>query len=491
MNNSYLIMMDILAKQKFLKPGIRWLLASGVISGLTLVSLFVYPLLWQRTPSAVKVTTTPLKPASVELTINESGVVELARQQTLKAPNDSTVEQVLVTVGESVQAGQEVIILRNPERETRLANQLAFIEQSRIELARNWQRVQSAEQKLLTAQQQVQIQELAFAEKRLMLERYQEQVGEKKVALEDTQKELESLQKLADKGFIAGDQIQQQQKLVRDAEIAVRDAELTVKKETLIWEREKLQKASEIQATIASATAELQDAKLNVDTKELELQRQELEFKKIEQELQNTLITVPLDGKILNVKVNDGDGVARGGELLTLGDPTEEYVRLSLSTLNAAKVRLNQPARITVIGPNSLVHSGKVVAVAPQAIAPSQNQESTGQATVSAIVKLHQPTGTLIPGSQVNVEIILDQRENVLAVSLEAIQRSGKQNFVWVKDGQNLAQKREVTLGLQGLATVEITSGLKPGDQIILPQSDTLLKPGIPVIDSEPSPSSS
>jgi HlyD family secretion protein len=103
---------------------------------------------------------------------------------------------------------------------------------------------------------------------------------------------------------------------------------------------------------------------------------------------------------------------------------------------------------------------------------------------VPATVKLDRPTRTLIPSSQVSVEIILQQRQNVVVLNTEAIQREPKP-FVWVRDSQSKAQKREVSLGLEGLTTVEVTSGLQAGDSVVLPPPDASLEPGTPVIVQE------
>ena len=48
-------------------------------------------------------------------------------------------------------------------------------------------------------------------------------------------------------------------------------------------------------------------------------------------------------------------GCRRVGQLLTIGDPFKETVRLRLSTLNAAKVELNMPVEVSLIGPESQV----------------------------------------------------------------------------------------------------------------------------------------
>lgn len=165
-------------------------------------------------------------------------------------------------------------------------------------------------------------------------------------------------------------------------------------------------------------------------------------------------------------------------------------MKLQLSTLNAALVQPNQLARISIIGPGAQSLNGRVQSLYPQAITPeTQGQNNrggsssqSGQARVPATVRLDTPTHRLIPGSQVNVEIVLKKRPNVVTLNTEAIQHSGSSPFVWVRDRQGKARKQTVTLGLEGLMTVEVTSGLRPGQQVILPPPEPPLKPGVPVI---------
>jgi HlyD family secretion protein len=96
-------------------------------------------------------------------------------------------------------------------------------------------------------------------------------------------------------------------------------------------------------------------------------------------------------------------------------------------------------------------------------------------------VQLDSPTHTLIPGGQVNVEIVLQQRTHVVALNVEAVQRSPKP-FVWILGNGNTVRQQPITLGLEGLTTVEVTSGLRTGTQVVLPPPDATLTPGMTVM---------
>ena len=212
-----------------------------------------------------------------------------------------------------------------------------------------------------------------------------------------------------------------------------------------------------------------------------QLQLSQLDYQETQEKLLNSIVTATIDGKILDMKVKKGSVVKVGDELLTLGDPSQELVKLNLSILNATKVKPNQLARINVIGLDDRGFRGRVETVSPQATTGGTGGNSSGVATVSATVLLDEPSGILIPGSQVSVEIVLQQQEDVVTLPVQAIQRLGKKSFVWVKDNQGLAQKRDVTLGLEGFSTVEVTSGLNPGEEVLLPLPDSPLQPGMPV----------
>lgn len=416
--------------QKELRRGIRWLVGSGVLTLASIGGWLVYTQMLSPSAKPIPVGMVTVERDTIETTINESGTVELRGQQTLKSPTEGAVDRVLVEPGDAVKAGQTLVVLRYPERQTALANQ------------------------------QVKIQKQA-----LTLERDRQKIGELQEQLADEERDQQKLESLSRQGALAQDEVQEQVAKVRELRTNLRNTESDVR------------------------------------TGALELESLQLERQRIQQQLQDTVVVSPIDGLILDVKVKDGDGVERRTDLLTLGDPSQELVSLQLSTLNAARVKVNQLARITVIGPDKQAFTGHVQSLYPQAIAPDTQSQTSGsrgsdqsnQATVPATVRLDKPTRSLIPGSQVNVELVIEQRPNVVALNTEAIQRTGPTPFAWVQDAEGKAEKRSVTLGLEGLVTVEVKSGLQPGEKVILPPPEPPLMPGMRVTaqtEAQPSPAS-
>lgn len=483
------------------KTGVKWIAWSGILTVVGVGGWLIYIQNFNKSTDAVAVPVTKVERSNVEITVNQGGTVELGGQQSLKSPGEVAVERVLVKVGDRVQKGEKLLQLRNQEQQSSLANKDLEVRKQQVVLGRSRQKVTEAQEKLAVAQKELQKpikEELEIKKQQLTLARSRQKVAEAKEKLAAEQKKLKNLETLSAKGFIPRDELEQQQATVRESQASLRESRLEVDTNRIEVQRLKAEKQqqTEQQEKVLTARSELQEARSEVDTNLRELQRLQVERQNTKEQLENNIVTAPITGKVLDVKVNQGDGVKPGDVLLTLGNPAKELVKLQVGTLDAAKIKVGQPARVNVIGPDSKEFSAKVQSVNPQAISSDNSSGSgggggntgasqpSGQAKVPATVELSKPTGSLIPGSKVNVEIVVQQRPKVVAVNLEAIVRTEDKPFVWVLDNQGKAQKRNVTLGLEGATQVEVKSGLKPGDKVILPTPDISLEPGTPVIEA-------
>jgi multidrug efflux pump subunit AcrA (membrane-fusion protein) len=89
------------------------------------------------------------------------------------------------------------------------------------------------------------------------------------------------------------------------------------------------------------------------------------------------------------------------------------------------------------------------------------------------------PGHELLPGTNVNAEILSESVNNVLTIPKEALRRDAKQQpGVFVLDGDHLAWK-SVMVGLSNITRVQV-QGLNEGDPVAL-ISERSLKDGMPV----------
>jgi multidrug efflux pump subunit AcrA (membrane-fusion protein) len=87
---------------------------------------------------------------------------------------------------------------------------------------------------------------------------------------------------------------------------------------------------------------------------------------------------------------------------------------------------------------------------------------------VSADVRIAFAGATrLAAGTPVRVEIVAEDKPAALSVPTEAVLTEEDETYVMVVAADK-AQKRKVALGLKTPKQIEITSGLKAGDQVIV-----------------------
>jgi HlyD family secretion protein len=393
--------------QNYYRQAIPWLVGSGLLVAIIAGSWLGYEKYFRQTSQPVSVKSIAVKKGTVETTVTASGTVELDGQQTFKSPKEVTVEQVKVKENDRVTAKQPLIVLR--DREVMESYQEQLLANSKTQLDFNRRREQVAE-----AQKQLKLKETRF-------------------------REIQNWQK---KGLISRNELQTGQD------------------------------------NLAQALSQLKDAQLEQKKAFLDVDNGKKKLKRLQQQLGDRLVNAPTNGIVLKVFVKNGDGIKTESNLLTLGDPTKEIVRVQLTTLNALQVKLNQIARIRIIGPNSRIFTGRVISLSPQATIPNANNNtnnssetssgSTGQTKVDAKILLDRPSNTLIPGSLVSVEIITDRRQNIIAIPPETIQSKEAKPFVWIRDTQGKTKKQPIEIGLEGLQKVEVTSGLRSGDKLVI-----------------------
>jgi membrane fusion protein (multidrug efflux system) len=74
----------------------------------------------------------------------------------------------------------------------------------------------------------------------------------------------------------------------------------------------------------------------------------------------------------------------------------------------------------------------------------------------------------LQPGMYADVRLSANAQANALTIPIEAILRGENNNSVMVVDAQNKVEPREVKLGIEGPNNVEILSGVKEGEKVIV-----------------------
>jgi RND family efflux transporter MFP subunit len=88
--------------------------------------------------------------------------------------------------------------------------------------------------------------------------------------------------------------------------------------------------------------------------------------------------------------------------------------------------------------------------------------------TMETEVDVPNPTLAITPGMYANTYLQLDHRENVLTIPIVAVQGTGTTGTVLALNANNQVGQCSVQLGMRGSTLVEVTSGLRDGDRIVL-----------------------
>ncbi len=140
------------------------------------------------------------------------------------------------------------------------------------------------------------------------------------------------------------------------------------------------------------------------------------------QRLEDATVVAPVSGTIIDKPVSLGQVIASatgsvsgGTTLLKMADLTKVRVRALVNETDIGNVRAGQPARVTVDAYPERPFQGTVEKIEPQAVV------SQSVTMFPVIVSLDNREGFLKPGMNGEVSMIVDRRENVLAVANDAV----------------------------------------------------------------------
>jgi RND family efflux transporter MFP subunit len=172
-------------------------------------------------------------------------------------------------------------------------------------------------------------------------------------------------------------------------------------------------------------------------------------------------VAAPLGGTVTALLSVAGSPVDPATPIAIVADLDHLAVDVDLSEFDVARVRRGQAALVSVDALGGRRFRGTVVFEALTGV------ESSGVVTFPVRVGLPRVEGVK-PGMNVSVRIIVAKRSGVVHVPLEAVAQDGDGATVTVLNSEGAQSVRPVRLGLADNKMVEIRSGLKAGDRVLL-----------------------
>lgn len=338
-----------------------------------------------------------------------NGRVVAAVSPTLYSTAPATVN-LKVAAGDTVKKGQVLAVLESPDLSNALKREQSTYEQLKSEVAR--QEILSRKQKLL-AQKDADTAEIDRLSAQRTLERYESVAQVGVIAKIDYQKAKDSL---------------------NSAEIRARHAS-------------------------QAASLEGEDVSLALKTKRSELERQRLYMEEAQRRVDELSVRAPVDGFIGTLNVQNRMVVAANAPLMTLVDLSRLEVELEVPETYVTDLGLGMTAEIQL---PSGTATGKLSALSPEVV----------KNLVLARVRFEgqQPKG-LRQSQRVTARLLIEEKPNVLMVPRGPFVESEGGRFAYVvRDG--IAVRTPIRMGATSISAVEIQSGLKPGDKVVVAGTD-------------------
>jgi len=271
------------------------------------------------------------------------------------------------------------------------------------------------------------------------------------------------------------------------------------------------------------AKADYDQALYNFENSKAALSNARSALERAKVNLEYATIYSPIDGVVLNRAVEEGQTVAASFNTPTLftivNDLTQMEVQTSVDEADIGKVKEGQRVEFTVDAYPDLKFEGIVSQVRLQPIT------TNNVVTYNVILHAGNPDKKLMPGMTASATIYVAEKDNVLIVSGKALRFRPDQDYlkkmlnepagsalpgqkqagndfrrgipgfrydasgstgmatnesksVWVRRDSDRIERVPVTTGIDNGTNVEVLSGLKEGDRVVVAMADKRSKSG-------------
>lgn len=164
-------------------------------------------------------------------------------------------------------------------------------------------------------------------------------------------------------------------------------------------------------------------------------------------------------GYITQLDIREGDYVMEGGTIVKLADLSTLWAEAQVYTSQMAEVNTNSMAVVQLPDFDNKEIKGRIEFV---------NPEINPDTRINLIrVSIPNPGNQLKPGMPAYV-VLKSPLRNTLTLPIDAVIRDGKGATVWVETEKNTFKSVMVQAGLESGDRIEIKSGLKEGDIVVL-----------------------
>ncbi len=210
-----------------------------------------------------------------------------------------------------------------------------------------------------------------------------------------------------------------------------------------------------------AAGKEVEDARAQSAASEAGLEQAEAALATADRQLGRAHVRSPISGQVVKRFVGVGEQVdgTPAQPLLEVANVDRVEVAAHVAADHLGRVRVGQPAAIVSDAWPDRTFDGEVIAIAP-AIDPATN---------AALVRIRvkNPDRLLKVGMFAQARIGLQEKKGVLVVPPSAVSKTDEGTAVYVVSGEE-ARRTPVKIGLETPEAVELLSGVKEGQKVLV-----------------------
>jgi len=386
----------------------------ALIISLFAISFFVFPSIsnWFSTDRSVN--QARIRLATVEKgefirDVSLQGNIVAANSPKLYAPALGTVT-LLANPGELVKKGDIVVRVSSPSLTNRLQQERSTLESLQIDLER--QKI-STKQARIKSRQQIQLEKVILDAANREKRRAEKSVKIQALSQLDFEKALDDL------------------------------------------------KRSQLKYDFAIEQAELEQENLSFElkTKESELNQYKLLVENTERLVKELEIIAPVSGIVGSWSVEQKSAVDLNQALLTIVDLSAFQVEIDIPESYADVIGIGMPVKVNY---NAKEFEASVVSISP---------EVTNNVIKGRVAFIAEPPPGIKQNQRVTSRVVIEQKDDVLYLPRGSFiqHHAGLKAFV-VED--NIATLTEVKLGARSIEKIEVLSGLKLGQEVIISNTD-------------------
>jgi multidrug efflux pump subunit AcrA (membrane-fusion protein) len=407
-----------------------------ILGGLGLAVVLFAGYMWSRhdgkAASAGEATVAKVERGDIESTVSTTGRVVPNLEVEIKCKASGKVINLPFEVSDPVKKG-DLLVELDPVDESRL------VKQSQVAVDTSQSRLNQAKENLEVAEQNLDI-----SRKRAQLN-----LNALESHASDAKSDLDRAKRSLDEGYISTQEFEK----ARTASVAA-------------------------QSDLETGRTQLDQ--LKTEEKSLELRRQDVELAKkqveldklrlqdAEQRLADTRVMAPIDGIVASRLVQTGmiissgiSTVGGGTTVMTLADLSRVFVLAAVDESDIGRVKEGQKAQITVDAFPTQPFTGEIVRIA------TKGMNAYNVVTFEVKIEILDEKKTMLkPEMTANVEILLDKRDNVLVVPVEAVTRKGEKHTATVVKADGSLEQREVKIGITDGINYEVLGGLSEGESV-------------------------